>query len=111
MERMDARRLRLYELLNPKLGDEGARELVFQLPAQPEALVTRADLEASKTEVIARMDARFGQVDARFAEVIGEIRAGFSRIEATLTRRMVAIMGAWTILLGSTAAWASVAFG
>lgn len=93
MEAMDARRLRLYELLKPTLGEEGAKELVLQLPAEPEALATKADLEVLKTQILDRMDARF---------------AG---LETTLTRRMIAIMGAWTVLLASTAAWASTIFG
>jgi hypothetical protein len=31
--------------------------------------------------------------------------ARFARMEATLTRRMVTILGAWTILVGSTIGW------
>lgn len=93
MEAMDARRLRLYELLKPKLGEEGAKELVLQLPPRPEALATKHDLDVLKTSIVGSMDARFAQ------------------LEATLTRRMVAIMGAWTVVLASTAAWASAIFG
>lgn len=107
MEAMDARRLRLYELLKPKLGEEVAKELVLQLPAEPEALATKTDLEVLKTQILDRMDARFGHVDARFGEMNGRM----AQLEATLTRRMVAIMGAWTVLLASTAAWASAIFG
>lgn len=139
MEAMDARRLRLYELLKPRLGEEGAKELVLRLPARPETLATKADLEILKTQILDRMDARSAEVDARFAGVdvhfaevlgemnarfgemngrLGEVDAGFgemngriAQLEATLTRRMVAIMGAWTVLLASTAAWASTIFG
>lgn len=96
MEAMDARRLRLYELLKDKLGDEGATELVLQLPARPDELATKADLDTMKSQILAQ----FAEVNGRFAE-----------LEATLTRRMVAIMGGWTVLLASAAAWASQVFG
>jgi hypothetical protein len=98
MGAMDARRLELYELLKPKLDEEPARALVLALPAEPERLATKDDLMALKTglrgELIARMDVGFAQMDARFAQ-----------LETTLTRRMVTIMGAWTILVGSTVGW------
>lgn len=100
MEAMDARRLRLYELLKPKLGEEVAKELVLQLPAEPEAVAMKADLELLKMPILDRMDTRSAEVNATIA-----------RLEATLTRRMVAIMGAWTVLLASTAAWASMILG
>lgn len=100
MEAMDARRLCLYELLKPTLGEEVAKELVLQLPAEPGALATKADLDALKAQILDRMD-------ARSAEVNGQI----GQLEATLTRRMIGIMGAWTVLLASTAAWASAILG
>jgi hypothetical protein len=83
MSAMDAHRLRLYELLKPKLDEEPARQLVLALPAAPEVLATKNDLAV----LGARIDARF------------------DRLENVLTRRMVTIMGAWTILVGSTIGW------
>lgn len=80
---------------------EVAKELVLQLPAEPEALAMKADLEILKTQILDRMDARSAEADARFAEMLGEMNARFgevngriAQLEATLTRRMVAIMGA-----------------
>ncbi len=69
MEAMDARRLRLYELLKPKLDEEPARELVLALPAEANQLVTKDHL-----------DARLAQMESR------------------LTWRMITIMGAWTAI-------------
>lgn len=102
MGAMDARRLELYELLKPKLDAEPARALVLALPAEPERLATKDDLvglaqDSALVELSARMDVGFAQIDARFAQ-----------LEATLTRRMITIMGAWTILVGSTVGWVSV---
>ena len=114
MEAMDARRLRLYELLKDKIGDEGATELVLQLPPRPDTLATKDDLEATKTQILDHIDARFAEVNAQFGEVngrFGEVNGRFGQLEATLTRRMVAIMGGWTVILASTAAWASQVFG
>jgi hypothetical protein len=99
---MDARRLELYELLKPKLEEEPARALVLALPPSPDALVTKDDLAAAFERFGATMDIRFAQIDARFAQ----IDARFAQSEATLTRRMITIMGAWTILFGSTVGWA-----
>jgi hypothetical protein len=82
---MDARRLELYELLKPALGEQPAQALVLALPAKPEELATKSDL-----------DVRFAQMDARF-----------DRLENLLTRRMITLMGAWTILLGTAFAWAA----
>ena len=87
MGAMDARRLELYELLKPKLDEEPARALVLALPAEPERLATKDDLLALEGSLASRMDTRFAQ------------------LENTLTRRMVTIMGAWTILVGSTVGW------
>ena len=92
MEAMDARRLRLYELLKPKLGEEPAQELVLALPPKPQRLATKDDLVALEERLLNRFDARFAQ------------------LEATLTRRMIAIMGAWTVSVASAFAWASVVF-
>lgn len=91
MASMDAKRLELYELLKPKLDEEPARALVLALPPEPESLMTKEDLFVLYD---ARMEARFAKVDARF-----------DRMESTLTRRMVTIMGAWTVLVGSTIGW------
>jgi len=97
MEAMDARRLRLYELLKPKLDEEPARELVLALPAEPDRLVTKDDLEGGLAVLEHRLTDRMD--------------VGFARLESTLTRRMVAIMGAWTVSVASAFAWASVVFG
>ncbi len=92
MGAMDARRLELYELLKPKLDEEAAQKLVLALPRDPDALVTSGDLGAEFRAFADRMDARFAQ------------------LEATLTRRMVTILGAWTVLVGSTVGWVAMAF-
>jgi hypothetical protein len=83
MSAMDAHRLRLYELLKPKLDEEPARQLVLALSPEPDRIATKDDLAL----LAARIDARF------------------DRMENVLTRRMVTIMGAWTILVGSTIGW------
>ena len=99
MEAMDARRLRLYELLKPKLDEEPARELVLALPPQADQLVTKEYL-----------DLRLGAFEARFEAFEARMDARFAQLEATLTRRMIAIMGAWTVSVASAFAWASAVF-
>jgi hypothetical protein len=94
MSAMDARRLALYELLKPTLDEEPARELVLALPAAPDQLATKNDLTSQFDSLEAKLDVKFAQIEARF-----------DRMENVLTRRMVAIMGAWTILVGSTVGW------
>jgi hypothetical protein len=96
---MDARRLELYELLKPKLDEEPARALVLALPADPERLATTDVVSASEQRLTARMDVGFARVDARLAQT-----------ESTLTRRMITIMGAWTIVVGSTVGWVTALF-
>jgi hypothetical protein len=92
MGAMDARRLELYELLKPTLGEQPAQALVLELPAKPEELATKADLEALE----ARIEVRFAQVDARF-----------DRLENVLTRRMITILGSWTLIAATLFAWAA----
>ncbi len=87
MGAMDARRLALYDLLKPKLDEEPARQLVLALPPNPNRLATKDDLTALEERMNARWDARI------------------ERLENVLTRRMVTIMGGWTILVGSTIGW------
>ena len=82
MEAMDARRLKLYELLKPKLDEEPARELVLALPSEPERLVTKDYL------------------DLKFSEQE-------SRIVDKLTWRMITVMGAWTVAATSLFAFMS----
>ncbi|MGH2760780.1 MAG: hypothetical protein ACRDKJ_14615 [Actinomycetota bacterium] len=77
---MDARRLRLYELLKPKLDEEPARELVLALPSRPSELVTKDDLAHQLVALEARVVDR-------------------------LTWRMITIMGAWSVIVSS--AWAA----
>jgi hypothetical protein len=72
MEAMDARRLKLYELLKPKLDEEPARELVLALPSEPDRLVTKDYLDVKLSEQE-------------------------SRIVDKLTWRMITVMGAWTV--------------
>ena len=100
---MDARRLELYELLKPKLDEEAARQLVLALPPDPETLARQEDLrrlgEDLRAEFRAEIRALGDRMDARFAQQ-----------EATFTRRMVTILGAWTILVGSTVGWVALAF-
>ena len=92
MGAMDAGRLELYELLKPKLEEEAARQLVLALPPNPERLATKDDLErlATKDQV---------------ANLESKMDVCFAQLETTLTRRMVTILGAWTILVGSTVGW------
>ena len=85
MEAMDARRLKLYELLKPKLDEEPARELVLALPAEPDRLVTKEFLTA--------------ELDKRFAEVVDK-----------LTWRMITVIGAWTVAATSMFAFLSQLF-
>jgi len=92
MGAMDAGRLELYELLKPKLDEAPARALVLALAPNPETLMTKSDLDARFDVFEARMDTRFAQ------------------LETTLTRRMLTILGAWTILVGSTVGWVAVLF-
>jgi len=99
MGAMDARRLKLYELLKPKLDEEPARALVLALPGNPDNLATKDDFLAHDERMHARFDALESRMDARFAQM-----------ESTLTRRMVTIMGAWTILVGSTIGWVAALF-
>ena len=68
MEAMNARQLRLYELLKPKLDEEPARELVLALAPDPD-VVTTAYLDRTLAE----------QSDK-------------------LTWRMITVMGAWTAI-------------
>lgn len=98
MAAMDARRLELYELLKPKLDEEPARALVLALPGDPDNLVTKDYLDQRLGSLELRVDSRFEALEAR-------MDARFARMESTLTRRMVTIMGAWTILVGSTLGW------
>ncbi len=79
MEAMDERRLRLYELLKPKLDEEPARELVLALPPNPEELLTKKDFELGLTAALASLETR-------------------------LTWRMI-VMGAWSVIVSS--AWAA----
>lgn len=99
MGAMDARKLELYELLKPKLDEEAARRLVLALPPDPETLARRDDLRQLREEIRAEFRAFGDRMDARFAEQ-----------EATFTRRMVTILGAWTVLVGSTVGWVALAF-
>ncbi len=97
MGAMDARRLELYELLKPKLDEEPARALVLALPATADELATKNDLATMLTGVDARFESLESRLDARFAQ-----------LEATLTRRMVSILGGWTVIVGSTVGWVAV---
>jgi hypothetical protein len=118
MEAVDAQRLELYELLKPKLDEEPARALVLALPPEPDTLLRKDDLTRAFESFDAKMDARFAQIDGRFAQIdvrfaqvdvrFAQVEALFARMESTLTRRMVTIMGAWTILLSSALGWAPV---
>lgn len=122
MDAMDARRLRLYELLKDKLGEEGARELVLNIGPRPEDIVTKADLADTARSTNERIDATNERiestsrslnerVDSSKEELIHRMDAGFARLETVVTRRMIAIMGGWTVTLASAAAWASQVFG
>ena len=87
MAAMDARRLELYELLKPKIDEEPAKALVLALPSDPDRLVTKDDLNGALISFEERLATRFAQ------------------LESTLTRRMISVMGAWTVLVGSTVGW------
>jgi hypothetical protein len=72
MEAMDVRRLELYDLRKPMLGEERTRRLVLALPAAPERLLTEEFFSA--------------ELDTRLAEQTDK-----------LAWRMITIMGAWTV--------------
>jgi hypothetical protein len=111
MGAMDARRLELYELLKPKLDEESARALVLALPADPDSLATKADLFATKADLesgIQSLEQRLtAKIDSQGAELQLTMEATTARLENVLTRRMITIMGAWTILIGSAFGWAA----
>lgn len=118
MEEMDPRHRELYELLKPTLGEEPARRLIFALPASLDRLATRDDVEALGTRLGSEIDTLKSDVGTLKSDV-AELREQFAvfqaqfgeriaQMEATLTRRMVTIMGAWTVAVGSTFAWASL---
>ncbi len=85
MEAMDARRLKLYELLKPKLDEEPARELVLALASDPSVLVTKE-----------YFDQRLAAAEARLVD--------------KLTWRMITVMGAWTVVATSLFAFMSQLF-
>jgi hypothetical protein len=85
MGAMDARRLRLYELLKPKLDEEPARELVLALGPEPAEVVTRAILKSELDSALAQMTDK-------------------------LTWRMITVMGAWTVIGTSLFAFMSQLF-
>jgi hypothetical protein len=104
---MDARRLELYELLKPTLGEAPAQALVLALPPDPDKLVTHHDLDRlgdRMDALFARIDVRFSHIDAQFARV----DARFAEMEATLTRRFFAGMVVWTTLLGGVFSWVNL---
>lgn len=115
MGAMDARRLELYELLKPKLDEEPARELVLALPADPENLATKDDLRSLEERFNARLDGRLESLDARLdgrlESIDARLDARFAKMENLLTRRMVTILGAWTIMVGSTVGWVTALLG
>ena len=87
METMDARRLRLYELLKPKLDEEPARELLLALPPSPDQLLTKGEFERGLEGGLAGL------------------RTELAKLETRLTWRMITIMGAWSVIVSS--AWAA----
>ncbi len=123
---MDARRLELYELLKPKLEEEPARALVLALPADPDRLATKDDIAGigddmagivlSLGQRMDRIQEGMDRMEERLIERMDHIQeslvermdARLAQQDATLTRRMVTIMGAWTILTGSTIGWVAV---
>ena len=105
MGAMDARRLELYELLKPKLEEEAARRPVLALPSEPDRLATKDDLK--RLELATKDDLKRLELatNSRFDAFEARMDARFSGLENTLTRRMITIMGTWTILVGSTVGW------
>ena len=85
----------------------------------PDALATRDEMTEGFRRVrneFGRVWDQFGRVWEEFGRVRDEIRASeerlgtkidttAARLEAAFTRRMVTILGAWTILVGSTVGW------
>lgn len=125
MEEMDPRHRELYELLKPTLGEEPARRLIFALPTSVDRLATRDDVEVLGSRLGPEIDTLKSDVETLKSDVgtlksdVAELREQFTvfqaqfgeriaQMEATLTRRMVTIMGAWTVAVGSTFAWASL---
>lgn len=112
MGAMDAERLELYELLKPKLDEEPARALVLALPPRAESLATKDDLIAAKSELKGDVSSLKSELKGDLLSVKSELvaiearmDARFARLEATLTRRMVTILGGWTVIFGSTVGW------
>ena len=111
MGAMDARRLELFELLKPKLDEEAAKALVLALSPDPDRLVTIDVLDDRFEKFGGQMDAKFSHMDVRFAQLdvrFAQMDARLAQMESTLTRRMVTIMGAWTILVASAFSWAAL---
>ena len=103
MGAMDARRLELYELLKPTLGEQPAQALVLALPARPDDLATKADLQALESRFNGSFQALAADINVRFAQV----DARFDRLENVLTRRMITILGSWTVIAATLFAWAA----
>jgi hypothetical protein len=77
----------------------------------PETLATKVDLNVGLSSVeerlTMRMDSLESRLEGRMDALEARMDARFARMESTLTQRMITIMGAWTILVGSTMGWVS----
>ena len=79
----DMKRLALLEQFTKAFGREPAETLMENLPPHSwDQIATKADLEALKTELIARMDMRFTKIDDRFAKIFGQV----DRVDGQLPR-------------------------
>jgi hypothetical protein len=110
MGAMDARRLELYELLKPKLDEEPARALVLALPADPDNLATKDQLVGIERQLQEFRSEFKNEIVGSETRIKQYVETRLAQTDATLTRRMVAIMGSWTILVGSTVGWLVVLF-
>ena len=78
----ERRRSGLYTRLVDALGAENADTMFELLPADRDALATRAEIDARFSQV----DARFAQVDTRFAQVDARFDAIDERFDAVDAR-------------------------
>lgn len=89
-ETMNARQLRLYELLKPKLEAEPARELVLALGPDSGDVVTKDYL------------------DARLAVVEERLRMFATKDDLhKMSWRLITAMGVWTAIAASLFSWLS----
>lgn len=99
----EASRLHLYEQARNALGDAAANTLMTSLPASPNRLATKDDVEVLGSRLDARIDELATRFDSRFEVMNGrfEMMDGkFEILEANLRRDMAAANGELSRHLG-----------